>query len=232
LLGPLLGQIPGTNTTLGKDLVGIPAAIVKALVGKLSATSGAPAGTAPANATGSVSIGQQMAAAMGWTGLQWNDLYALWMRESGWNYQARNASSGAYGIPQSLPADKMASAGSDWQSNPATQIKWGLGYIHDRYGSPAGAWAHEGSAGWYDQGGYLPPGSSIVHNGTGKPEPVLTSQQWDAVGNGGSSIHIDNLTVSIPAQAMKLNLLSPTDRTQVARSIRDELVKLEGGTRR
>ena len=72
----------------------------------------------------------------------------IWSRESGWNYLAENAS-GAYGIPQALPGSKMASAGGDWQSNPATQIRWGLSYIQDNYGSPCGAWAHEQTDGWY-----------------------------------------------------------------------------------
>ena len=64
----------------------------------------------------------------------------LWTGESAWNYQAANASSGAYGIPQSLPGSKMASAGADWKTNPETQIRWGLGYIKDAYGSPCSAW--------------------------------------------------------------------------------------------
>ncbi|RNG26150.1 transglycosylase SLT domain-containing protein [Streptomyces botrytidirepellens] len=61
--------------------------------------------------------------------------------ESGWNYQATNPSSGSYGLVQALPASKMASAGADWKTNPATQIKWGLGYMNDRYGSPCEAWS-------------------------------------------------------------------------------------------
>jgi hypothetical protein len=73
----------------------------------------------------------------------------LWDKESGWNYKALNSSSGAYGIPQSLPGDKMASAGSDWKTNPATQIKWGLGYIKGRYGTPCKAWGHSQNVGWY-----------------------------------------------------------------------------------
>lgn len=73
----------------------------------------------------------------------------LWKKESGWNYKAMNRSSGAYGIPQSLPGSKMASAGSDWKNNPATQIKWGLGYIKGRYGNPCGAWEHSQNVGWY-----------------------------------------------------------------------------------
>ncbi|PFG44249.1 uncharacterized protein YabE (DUF348 family) [Isoptericola jiangsuensis] len=94
-------------------------------------------------------IGQQMAAARGWTGSEWTCLESLWTRESGWSHTAANPSSGAYGIPQSLPGSKMATAGSDWQTNPATQIAWGLDYIAGRYGSPCGAWAHSESVGWY-----------------------------------------------------------------------------------
>jgi hypothetical protein len=73
----------------------------------------------------------------------------LWKRESGWNHRASNSSSGAYGIPQALPGSKMASEGSDWKTNAATQIEWGLGYIEGRYNSPCGAWSHSESVGWY-----------------------------------------------------------------------------------
>ncbi|KOU41499.1 transglycosylase SLT domain-containing protein [Streptomyces sp. WM6378] len=69
--------------------------------------------------------------------------------ESGWNPSATNASSGAYGLVQALPGNKMASAGADWQTNPATQIKWGLGYMNERYGSPCGAWNFWQQNSWY-----------------------------------------------------------------------------------
>lgn len=69
--------------------------------------------------------------------------------ESTWNYKATNASSGAYGLVQALPGSKMASAGADWQTNPATQIKWGLNYMNDRYGSPCGAWSFWQANNWY-----------------------------------------------------------------------------------
>ena len=85
----------------------------------------------------------------GWSQNQFGCLDLLWTRESGWNPNAQNPSSGAYGIPQSLPGSKMASVGADWATNPVTQIKWGLGYIQDRYGSPCGAWGHSESTGWY-----------------------------------------------------------------------------------
>lgn len=86
---------------------------------------------------------------MGWGQDQFDCLVALWNRESGWNVYAHNASSGAYGIPQALPGDKMASAGADWATNPATQISWGLSYIAGRYATPCGAWEHSEVEGWY-----------------------------------------------------------------------------------
>lgn len=89
-----------------------------------------------------------MAANYGWGDDQFACLVSLWNRESGWRVNAAN-SSGAYGIPQALPGSKMASAGADWQTNPATQIAWGLGYIAGRYSNPCGAWGHSESNGWY-----------------------------------------------------------------------------------
>lgn len=87
--------------------------------------------------------------AYGWGSEQFRCLDLLWTRESGWRADAYNASSGAYGIPQSLPGSKMASAGADWRTNAATQIDWGLSYISARYGSPCGAWAHSEAYNWY-----------------------------------------------------------------------------------
>ena len=85
----------------------------------------------------------------GWTDADFNALVNLWNRESGWQVSNRNRSSGAYGIPQALPASKMASAGSDYLTNYKTQINWGLNYIKGRYGSPSGAWNHSQQKGWY-----------------------------------------------------------------------------------
>ncbi|HEY5979603.1 MAG TPA: transglycosylase SLT domain-containing protein [Microlunatus sp.] len=82
-----------------------------------------------------------------------NDQYQCFnniiIRESNWDINATNASSGAYGIPQSLPGNKMASVGDDWRTNPATQITWGIEYMKDRYGSPCSAWGFKSSHGWY-----------------------------------------------------------------------------------
>ncbi|WP_019178920.1 lytic transglycosylase domain-containing protein [Microbacterium yannicii] len=106
----------------------------------------AAAGTSAADAQ---AIARDMIAGYGWGDDQFACLVPLWQKESGWNSQAHNRSSGAYGIPQALPGSKMASAGADWQTNAATQISWGLGYISGRYGTPCGAWSHSQSVGWY-----------------------------------------------------------------------------------
>jgi hypothetical protein len=94
-------------------------------------------------------IGAALLAEFGFGQDQFGCLDSLWTRESNWTWNADNPSSSAYGIPQSLPGSKMASAGPDWETNPVTQIRWGLGYIEDRYGSPCGAWGHSESHGWY-----------------------------------------------------------------------------------
>lgn len=94
-------------------------------------------------------IARQMVLNRGWGEGEYSCLYSLWQKESNWNVYAQNRSSGAYGIPQSLPGSKMASAGADWQTNPVTQITWGLGYISGRYGTPCGAWGHSQRVGWY-----------------------------------------------------------------------------------
>lgn len=94
-------------------------------------------------------IAHEKVIARGWSEGQFTCLVKLWNRESGWNAAARNPSSGAYGIPQALPAGKMASAGADWRTNAATQIEWGLGYIAGRYGDPCGAWQHSERVNWY-----------------------------------------------------------------------------------
>lgn len=108
----------------------------------------APAAGVPDPGTAQA-IALTMLTSMGWGADQYNCLVALWNRESGWNVYAHNASSGAYGIPQALPGDKMASAGADWATNPATQIAWGLSYISGRYATPCGAWEHSETVGWY-----------------------------------------------------------------------------------
>ena len=103
------------------------------------------------DANSNQALGHQMMLEHGWGEEEWPALKALWEGESNWDHTARNPDSGAFGIPQSLPAEKMATAGSDWQTNPRTQIKWGLDYIKDTYGSPRAALAawNSRSPHWY-----------------------------------------------------------------------------------
>ncbi|MFD7311160.1 ubiquitin-like domain-containing protein [Promicromonospora sp. NPDC059942] len=105
--------------------------------------------TAPVDPGSARALGQAMAAERGWGADEFSCLDQLWQKESGWRWNADNPSSQAYGIAQANPGSKMATVGSDWLTNPATQIEWGLGYISGRYGTPCGAWAHSVEIGWY-----------------------------------------------------------------------------------
>jgi resuscitation-promoting factor RpfB len=97
------------------------------------------------NPSANVTLGQQIAEEMGWTA-EFSCIYNIFQRESGWDHLKRNRSSGAYGIPQALPGSKM---GPGWESDPALQIRWGIGYMVSRYGSPCGAWSFWQVNHWY-----------------------------------------------------------------------------------
>ncbi|HEY2638953.1 MAG TPA: hypothetical protein VGI66_03590 [Streptosporangiaceae bacterium] len=116
---------------------------------------------------------QQMAAARGWTGAQWTALYNVEMREAGFNLNAKNPGSGAYGLAQFIngPSEYAQYGGN--ASTAAGQITGMLNYIAQRYGSPGAAWQHELNYGWYDQGGWLQPGATLALNNTGRPERIL-----------------------------------------------------------
>jgi len=94
-------------------------------------------------------IARAMLAQYGWSESEFYCLDQLWIGESNWDWSATNPTSGAYGIPQSLPAEKMASAGPDWRTNPVTQIEWGLWYIDQSYGTPCSANAFKVANNWY-----------------------------------------------------------------------------------
>lgn len=124
----------------------------KALTGVVlaAATAGTLFAAAPSQAaTNETGSAQQIAQKMISDSAQYQCFSKIVDHESDWNVSATNASSGAYGLVQALPGNKMASAGSDWKTNPATQIKWGVDYMKDRYGSPCGAWNFWQSNGWY-----------------------------------------------------------------------------------
>ncbi|PKW07536.1 Transglycosylase SLT domain-containing protein [Streptomyces sp. 1222.5] len=119
------------------------AAVAAATAGM--ALSAAPAQAAPSSASSAQAIAHKMIP----DAAQFNAFSKIVEHESGWNASATNSSSGAYGLVQALPGSKMASAGADWKTNPATQIKWGLDYMKSRYGSPAQAWSFWQANGWY-----------------------------------------------------------------------------------
>lgn len=111
--------------------------------------SPSPTTSTPAASGTPQSIAEAMLGSYGWSASQFSCLDPLWAHESGWSVTATNPSTGAYGIPQAMPGVKMASAGPDWQTDATTQVRWGLTYIQDTYGSPCAAWSHEETDGWY-----------------------------------------------------------------------------------
>lgn len=119
-------------------------------------------------------IARRLIKKYGWED-QWKALERLWIKESNWNQFADNPMSDAYGIPQALPPWKMKSAGADWRTNPETQIKWGLQYIKERYGTPTKALAHHNRLNWYDTGAWQVPDDqvAIVH----KDEMIIPKEQ-------------------------------------------------------
>jgi hypothetical protein len=146
-----------TLTVVAKPKLASPAQLSAADSGNsASASTGGGGGgivyvtAAPPNPGTAQSTAYNMMASFGFSPQTYfGCLLDLWNRESGWVYDAENGASGAYGIPQALPGSKMASAGADWQTDPATQIRWGLGYIKQVYGNPCSAWAFEEANGYY-----------------------------------------------------------------------------------
>jgi uncharacterized protein YabE (DUF348 family) len=148
------------SRTLISETVTIPPVDEVVLVGTQKPKPAAPPAPAPAPVPATVpapsvtpgsaqDIARGMLASFGFGDNQFGCLVNLWNHESGWRVNASNRSSGAYGIPQALPGSKMATVGADWKTNPATQIRWGLGYIKGRYGTPCGAWSSFQAHGWY-----------------------------------------------------------------------------------
>jgi hypothetical protein len=143
-------------------------------------------------------LGQNIANAMGFGG-QFSAIDYIFSHESGWNPNAQNPTSTAYGIPQFLNSTWAQYGGKT--SDPATQIRDGIRYMVDRYGSPNAAGAFWQGHHWYDGGGYLMPGVTMAYNGTGKPERIRTAEQEAALGGGGP-MDLSDSTIDRLASAM------------------------------
>lgn len=188
-----------------------------------------PSGTGQTSVSAVQAYAKSLLGRFGWGADQFTPLVELWNRESGWNYKATNPSSGAYGIPQSLPADKMASAGPDWRTNPDTQIRWGLNYIKDRYGSPAGAWGHETSAGWYRSGKWRVPSDQLAN--IHQDEMVLDAPLAHAVRSvlsSGSSAGTEGAKIVFEQGAIVVQTsgnTTPADAKNLGRQIVDAMVE-------
>lgn len=130
----------------------------------------------PASPTANKRMAQEMLAGAGFSVFSMGALDELWTGESGWNQYADNATSSAYGIPQALPGSKMSSAGKDWQVNPATQIRWGLGYIKGRYGTMDRALSFKRANNWYGEGSIF-HSPKVIGVGEKGPEAVLPLDQ-------------------------------------------------------
>ncbi len=141
------GKVIG-KTSLSRKVVRQPVNQVEKVGTKSAPTTGTatPINVDPSSAQG---IAKTLLAQRGMGDDQFSCLVQMWDNESGWRVNAQNSSTGAYGIPQALPGSKMAAYGADWQTNPKTQILWGLAYIQGRYGTPCQAWASWQAQGWY-----------------------------------------------------------------------------------
>ena len=165
----IIGGTPGLGTRVPADL--IPSRLRKKYAAQLGQITG-PNTAGSANAQANQVIAEGLLNNYGWGMDQMPALTQLWNNESGWDQHAKNPSSGAYGIAQSLPASKMGSVAADWMDNPETQIRWGMGYIKDRYGSPSAAMSKWNVQHWYGEGGMF-NGKHVIGVGEHGPEAVL-----------------------------------------------------------
>jgi hypothetical protein len=232
-----VGGVPGAIADQAGTLMA--AGFTRALNRRLAGMGAGGATVAGGGAAGNQQLARQMMLQHGWPQSEWGALSALWTGESGFRANARNASSGAYGIPQALPGSKMASAGPDWMTNPATQIKWGLGYISSRYGSPTSAYQQwlGRHPHWYGDGGNFRARRPMLIGVGDRDEDVSITPRHPrttASSTGGGAgvqlvVHIDKLEhhrqgdvveqlhAEFEALATKLETLPIVDDTAVTR---------------
>ena len=201
--GTLTGDMPKmfTETLLAK--------VRDAIFGKadeLDASAGSAGGGAAVEFGPVQEQVRAIAARFGWNqGPEWDALVRLVQKESSWNPAAANATTSARGLFQ-----KMTSIHGPIEGSPGGQAMWGLNYIKGKYGSPSAAWRFHQGHNWYDNGGWLPPGATMAMNGTGKPEAILTHEQWDLL----------SASSRIPSEGgdtYVINPSTPMDEVQIAR---------------
>jgi TP901 family phage tail tape measure protein len=234
----VFGSLPKALAALVKkglvSIAGLPSKALKALGGLGGDILGLLGlGGSGGGSSANQKIGQTLAATRGWSGPQWAALKNLWNGESGWNERALNKSSGAYGIPQSLPASKMASAGSDWKTSASTQIKWGLSYIASRYGNPVNAYSAwlSRSPHWYAKGtGGAARGLAWV--GEKGPELVNFKGGEDVLSHPQSMMFAKANGIKLPGYASG-TIMNAADRYKKAQErVEDAKDKLASAKRR
>lgn len=234
----VFGSLPKALAAIAKkgliSITGLPAKALKALGGLGSDVLGLLGlGGSGGGSSANQKIGQVLASAHGWSGPQWAALKNLWNGESGWNERALNKSSGAYGIPQSLPASKMGSAGSDWKTNASTQIKWGLSYIAERYGSPLAAYSQwlARSPHWYAKG-TDGAAKGLAWVGEKGPELVNFKGGEDVLSHHDSMAFAKANNITLPGYASG-TITNAADRVRRARQkVEDDKDAVAGAKRR
>lgn len=219
-IGGNTGDLGGTSeasiiaSALSGSIGNLPSTGAARSTGATSGTS--QLGTTPTGSGGNdksslQAYAKQLLAKYGWSN-QWNSFDALVMSESGWDYKATNPSSGAYGIPQSLPGSKMSSAGADWKTSGDTQLRWMMDYVQNRYGNPDKAWSFHQKNNWYASGAWSidQDQAAQVHKG----EMILPAKQAETIRSAitnmmttgvnsnqtsGGGIHIGSIEVNLPS---------------------------------
>lgn len=211
-----LGGVPGALADRAglAFAAGMTARINQTLAAAGGGASFAGVPGAGGDPTGNRALGRAMMLALGWGPDQWPSLDALWTQESGWNDKARNPSSGAAGIPQDITGNMHGGARG--------QIAWGLNYIHGRYGSPAGAEAHERRFNWYRHGtDQIVTRPTVFGAGENGPERVKITP----LGRGSGGVSIGRVNVNVTGGISERRVLKLLDRRllQFARDVADEI---------
>lgn len=235
LVEHLLADMPGHDSAFGQLLGGVAKTTAKNVVGSIGSAlglggggGGVAVGGAPSSVTGNAAIVKAAAAGRGWgDGAQWNSLYSLIMGESGFKNTAQNPTSSAYGMFQFLDST-WGGVGGHKTSDPGLQALYGLKYIASSYGNPVNAYSKWSSRSphWYDSGGDLAPGLTLAMNGTGKPEKVLTSTQWNDISKIAGNVVGSPGTVdrSIHLTSDYHNVARDIERLQRREALREKLI--------